>query len=298
MERLRVSDADPWLGALPGLPTPPPLPDSSGFVAPSVPSPPEALSAFLRALGRDLDGGRRVLGRAAWLLGIAAVCLPPHLLCRALGWSSPWNRWFMRWATRACGIRVKVVGQPQRRDVFFIANHLSWTDALILGGVTGTAFVAQHGIAIWPGLNVLCRLNDTIFVNRSERLRVDEQVAALRAQFAERSMLALFAEGTTSDGRRLLPFKASLLAMLVPPPRRACVQPVVIDCDEAGRDLAWIGLETGAQNAWRLLARRGTWRVRLHFLAPFDPADLPDRKALAARARGAILERLSETLRG
>lgn len=298
MERLRVSDADPWLGALPGLPAPPPLPDSSGFVAPSVPSPAEALAAFLRALGRDLDGGRRVLGRAAWLLGIAAVCLPPHLLCRALGGSSPWNRWFMRWATRACGIRVEVVGQPLRRDVFFIANHLSWTDALILGGVTGTAFVAQHGIAIWPGLNVLCRLNDTIFVNRSERLRVDEQVAALRAQFAERSTLALFAEGTTSDGRRLLPFKASLLAMLVPPPRRACVQPVVIDCDEAGRDLAWIGLETGAQNAWRLFARRGTWRVRVHFLEPFDPAEMPDRKALAARARGAILERLSATLRG
>jgi 1-acyl-sn-glycerol-3-phosphate acyltransferase len=298
MERLRVSDADPWLGALPGLPAPPPLPDSSGFVAPSVPSPAEALAAFLRALGRDLDGGTRVLGRAAWLLGIAAICLPPHLLCRALGGSSPWNRWFMRWATRACGIRVEVVGQPLRRDVFFIANHLSWTDALILGGVTGTAFVAQHGIAIWPGLNVLCRLNDTIFVNRSERLRVDQQVAALRAQFAERSTLALFAEGTTSDGRRQLPFKASLLAMLVPPPRRACVQPVVIDCDEAGRDLAWIGLETGAQNAWRLLARRGTWRVRVHFLEPFDPAEMPDRKALAARARGAILERLSATLRG
>ena len=294
----RGPDADPWLGALPGLPTPPPWPDSSGFVAPSVPSPAEALAAFLRALGRDLDGGRRVLGRAAWLLGIAAVCLPPHMLCRALGWSSPWNRWFMRWATRACGIRVEVLGRPLRRDVFFIANHLSWTDALILGGVTGTAFVAQHGIAIWPGLNFLCRMNDTIFVNRAERLRVDEQVAALRAQFAERSTLALFAEGTTSDGRRLLPFKASLLAMLVPPPRQACVQPVVIDCDQVGRDLAWIGMETGAQNAWRLLARRGTWHVRLHFLAPFDPVDFTDRKALAARARGAILERLSATLRG
>jgi 1-acyl-sn-glycerol-3-phosphate acyltransferase len=88
-----------------------------------------------------------------------------------------------------------------------------------------------------------------------------------------------------------------LFAMLVPP-RRACVQPVVIDCDEAGRDLAWIGMETGAQNAWRLLARRGTRYVRLHFLAPFDPVDFTDRKALAARARGAILERLSATLRG
>jgi 1-acyl-sn-glycerol-3-phosphate acyltransferase len=57
-------------------------------------------------------------------------------------------------------------------------------------------------------------------------------------------------------------------------------------------------METGAQNAWRLLARRGTRYVRLHFLAPFDPVDFTDRKALAARARGAILERLSATLRG
>lgn len=290
---------DPETGTWPSsLPAVPPLPDSAGFVAPSVPSPIEALSAFLRALGRDVDGGRRVLARAAWLLGIAVLCLPPHMLCRTLGWPSAWNRRFMRWATRACGIRVETVGKPLQREVFYIANHLSWTDALILGGVTGTAFVAQHGIALWPGLNFLCRMNDTIFVNRTERLRVDEQVATLRAQFAVRSTLALFAEGTTSDGRRLLPFKASLLAMLVPPPRRASVQPVVVDCDEAGRELAWIGMETGAQNAWRLLARRGTWRVRVHFLEPFDPAQMPDRKALAAHARNAILARLSATLHG
>ncbi len=291
----QLPSSDAWPG---DLPAPPPLPDASGFVAPPVPSPLEAFAAFSRALERDIEGGRRVLVRVAWLLGIAAICLPPHLLCRASGRQSAWNRRFMRWATRACGIRVEVVGRPLRREVFYIANHLSWTDALILGGVTGTSFVAQNGIAVWPVLNFLCRMNDTIFVDRSQRLRVDEQVAEMRAQFASTSTLALFAEGTTSDGRRLLPFKASLLAMLVPPPRRASVQPVVIDCDEAGRELAWIGMETGAQNAWRLLARKGSWRVRVHFLEPFDPAEMPDRKALAARARSAIFARLSATLRG
>jgi 1-acyl-sn-glycerol-3-phosphate acyltransferase len=56
-------------------------------------------------------------------------------------------------------------------------------------------------------------------------------------------------------------------------------------------------METGAQNAWRLLARKGTWQVRVHFLEPFDPAEMPDRKALAVRARSAILARLSATLR-
>jgi 1-acyl-sn-glycerol-3-phosphate acyltransferase len=277
---------------------PPPLPDASGFVAPPVPGPFTAIAAFLRAVAADPAGGARVTLRALWLAAIAALCLPLHLLWRAASRESPWAQRFLGWAARACGIRVRVIGQPVGRDVFFIANHLSWTDALILGGCTGAAFVAQHGIAIWPGLAFLCRLNDTIFVNRSDRMGVPAQIAAIRATFAGRSRVAMFPEATTSDGRRLLPFKATLFAMLIPPPPGACVQPVVIDCDEAGRDLAWVGMETGAANAWRLLARRGTWEVRVHFLPPFSPADTPDRRALSARARGAIATKLSETLGG
>ena len=296
MAQDREPDHESWTGEFPLLPDAPPLPDSSGFVAPPVPTSAQAIANFLRAFGEDIDGGRRVVLRGLWMGLIGAVCVPPHMLCRAFGWPSPWGRWFMQWATRACGIRLAVIGKPLRRDVFFISNHLSWTDALILGGITGTAFVAQHGIAAWPTLNFLCRLNDTIFVNRTERMRVAEQIDRLRTQFASRPTLTLFAEGTTSDGRRLLPFKASLFEMLLPPPPHAVIQPVVIDCDEAGRDLAWVGMETGGQNAWRLLARAGTWNVRVHFLAPFRPADHADRKSLAARARFAILERLATTL--
>jgi hypothetical protein len=47
-------------------------------------------------------------------------------------------------------------------------------------------------------------------------------------------------------------------------------------------------METCAANVWRLLARRGTWEARVHFLAPFSPVDVPDRKALSARAREVI----------
>ena len=286
---------------------PPPLPDASGFVAPPVPGPGAALARLARALAADPAGGARVVGRGLWLLAIAALCVPLHLACRWLGIPSPWARRFLAWAARACGIRVRRIGQPLGRHVFYIANHLSWTDAMILGSQTGTAFVAQDGIALWPGLNFLCRLNDTIFINRADKMGVGRQIAAMRAQFATRPRLALFPEGSCGDGRRLLPFKAPLFAMLVPPkpeavsqqlPPGATIQPVVIDCDEAGRDLAWVGMETGAANAWRLLARPGTWEVRVHFLLPFSPADTPDRKALSARARAAIAAKLSETLGG
>jgi len=277
---------------------PPPLPDASGFVAPPVPGIGAALAALARAVARDPAGGARVVTRVAWLAGIATICVPMQLATRAMGRPSPWARRFLGWSARACGIRVRSIGQPVGRDVFYIANHLSWTDALILGGQTGTVFVAQHGIAIWPGLAFLCRLNDTIFVNRSDRMGVPAQIAAMREQFARHSRIAMFPEATCSDGRRLLPFKAPLFAMLIPPPPGATVQPVVIDADEAGRNLAWVGMETGAANAWRLLSRPGTWAVRVHFLEPFSPADTPDRKALSARARAAIAAKLSETLSG
>jgi 1-acyl-sn-glycerol-3-phosphate acyltransferase len=277
---------------------PPPLPDSSAFVAPRVPGLIAALAGGARAVAADAGGGRRVAARCIWLLAITAICVPLHLACRRLGVASPWAHRFMAWSARACGIKVRSIGQPVGRDVFFIANHLSWTDALILGGQTGTTFVAQDGIAIWPGLAFLCRINDTIFVNRADRMGVGRQIAAMRTQFAARSRLALFPEGSCGDGRRLLPFKAPLFAMLVPPPPGAAIQPVVIDPDEAGRNLAWVGMETGAANAWRLLARRGTWEARVHFLEPFSPAETPDRKALSARARAAIAAKLSETLGG
>ncbi len=277
---------------------PPPLPDASGFVAPPVPGVGAALATFARAVARDPAGGTRVIGRGLWLLAIAAICVPMHMARRGPDRDSPWAQRFLAWSARACGIRVRSIGQPISRDVFYIANHLSWTDAMILGGQTGAAFVAQDGIALWPGLNFLCRLNDTIFVNRADRMGVARQIAAMRDQFALRSRLAMFAEGSCGDGRRLLPFKAPLFAMLLPPPPGATLQPVVIDCDEAGRELAWVGMETGAANAWRLLSRPGTWEARVHFLQPFSPADTPDRKALSARARAAIAAKLSDTLGG
>ena len=277
---------------------PPPLPDASDFVAPPVPGVGGALARLARALAADPGGGRRVAARGLWLLAVAALCVPLHMACRRLGLPSPWARRFLGWSARACGIRVRSIGQPVARDVFYISNHLSWTDALILGGQTGTVFVAQDGIAIWPGLAFICRLNDTIFVNRSDRMGVPAQIAAMRTQFTRHSRIAMFPEATCSDGRRLLPFKAPLFAMLIPPPPGATLQPVVIDCDEAGRNLAWVGMETGAANAWRLLSRPGTWEARVHFLEPFSPADTPDRKALSARARAAIAAKVSETLGG
>ena len=234
----------------------------------------------------------RIAFRVAWIVGLFLLCVPLHYLWKLFGAASPWPRWFLGQVGRAAGMRVRVVGVPLTRDVLFLANHLSWLDILLVAGASGAAFVAKVEVAETPVIGWLARLNNTVFVARSERSGVRGQADALRAALASGQPVALFPEGTTDGGPEILPFRASLLASLFPPLPGVMVQPIALDFGTAAHDLAWIGEETGLANVRKVLARRGTTPVLVNFLAPVDPAS-GDRKALAAAARGEIVEALA-----
>jgi 1-acyl-sn-glycerol-3-phosphate acyltransferase len=102
--------------------------------------------------------------RIAALLGALALCLPLHLLWKAVGRASPWPPRFLGLAARAVGGRVRIAGKPLRRDVFFISNHVSWVDILALGGATGAAFISKDDVADWPVIGWLAQQNNTIFI--------------------------------------------------------------------------------------------------------------------------------------
>jgi lyso-ornithine lipid O-acyltransferase len=220
------------------------------------------------------------------------LCLIPHILWKLARRQSPWPPLFLGLAARAVGVKVLVSGTPLKKDVFFASNHVSWIDILALGGATGTAFIAHDGIAGWPVVGWLAAQNNTIFVARERRRRVGEQVDALRTALRDHQPVTLFPEGTTGDGRTLLPFKPALFAVMMPPPRDMGVQPVYIDYGDKAAEIAWFGDEGAGANAWRIMGRKGKLLLTLHFLAPFDPAKLPDRKAMAAEARKRIEDRL------
>src|SRR5690606_36824114 len=99
-----------------------------------------------------------------------------------------------------------------------------------------------------------------------------------------------------SDGQSLLPFKTSMLSVLEPPPPGVIVQPGLVDYGPVAEEIGWIGEESGLHNARRILTRKGSFRVRLHFLEPFSPEEFRGRKAIGARARAAIEAALLTTL--
>jgi lyso-ornithine lipid O-acyltransferase len=125
---------------------------------------------------------------------------------------------------------------------------------------------------------------------------VGEQIDRLREALADTWSVTIFPEGTTDDGRSLLPFKSSLLKILEPAPPGVVVQPLLLDYGVNGPEIGWLGSESGASNALRVLARPGSFRVGVHFLEAFSPTDFVGRKAIAAEARTRIVAALSSVL--
>ncbi|NCP12986.1 MAG: 1-acyl-sn-glycerol-3-phosphate acyltransferase [Sphingomonadales bacterium] len=237
-------------------------------------------------------GWVRLVCRALALLALIVVFVPLHYLYRVLSYGSPFPMLFLRYAARVCGARVEVIGTHLKRDVFFVANHISWVDILALAGASGTAFVAKAELAEAPMVGWLASLNRTVFVKRENRMGVAEQINALKEALVDNWSVTVFPEGTTTDGQSLLPFKTSMLSVLEPPPPGVLVQPVIVDYGAVAEWIGWIGEETGLNNAKRVLSRKGSFKVRLHYLEPFSPEDFRGRKAISMESRRRIEEAL------
>ena len=229
--------------------------------------------------------GLLVVLRVAAMLAWTALVVPIHILVRVAGW--PWliPPTYLCGLGWLAGLRFTAEGKP-RPHALLLANHLSWLDIMGLAAASRTAFVAHSGLTISPALKWLCDQNGTVFITRDRRNTVPEQVKQVREALGERR-LTIFPEGTTSDGREMLPFKSALLSALEGLPKGIPVQPVALVYDEP-EEVAWVGAEPGLRNAATILSRTRPIHLTVRFLSPLTGPALADRKAMAAGARAAI----------
>jgi 1-acyl-sn-glycerol-3-phosphate acyltransferase len=213
-------------------------------------------------------------------------CLIGYAVHRLFGRGTAWKSFFLKWIGWILGLSVRVTGTPVPRNVLLVSNHVSWLDILALGGTARARFVAKAEVGRWPIVGMLARIGETILVERESRKAARGQADQLGQALAEGRPVVLFPEGTTGDGRSLLPFRPALLSPVAPPPNGIAVQPVAIDYGADTDVIAWIGDEGAAANALRIIGRPGRIVAHLHFLPPLAPS--PDRKALAADAQAAI----------
>ncbi len=171
--------------------------------------------------------------RAAVLLPIfAAVTLPLMPLQQLFVWTWPWMArhfpmYYHRLVCRILGIRVKVIGTPPRTGPVLIAsNHVSWLDIVTLSTIAPLSFVAKKEVAKWPFFGSLARLQRTVFVDRDRRHATGNSRDEMRERLKQGDILVLFAEGTSSDGRTVLPFKSAFFGAADEP--GVVIQPVSV----------------------------------------------------------------------
>lgn len=117
---------------------------------------------------------------------------------------------YHRLVCRVLGIRVETYGRPPvEGPLLIVSNHVSWLDIVVLSAVAPVSFVAKKEVASWPFFGSLARLQRTVFVDRERRHATGNSRNDMQARLRAGDILVLFPEGTSSDGRRVLPFKSS-----------------------------------------------------------------------------------------
>lgn len=102
-------------------------------------------------------------------------------------------------------------GRPMRDRGAFVANHASWLDIFVLNAARDLYFVSKAEVAAWPGIGLLARATGTVFISRDRRQAL-EQTQLFRQRLLAGHHLLFFPEGTSTDSRRVLPFKPTLFA--------------------------------------------------------------------------------------
>jgi 1-acyl-sn-glycerol-3-phosphate acyltransferase len=192
-----------------------------------------------------------------------------------------------RWSRRLLallGVRVHLQGEaPVAGGYVLAANHVSWVDIFALLAHRPLTFVAKSEIRAWPVIGPLAAGVGTLFIERGRSRHARTTNARIAALIEAGGVIALFPEGTTTAGDRLLPFHAALFQPVIE--AGGLVQPVALRYTDASGEpsavAAYVDDMTLLGSIWRILRAR-TIDVQLQFLVPMATAGLARREVSLA----------------
>ena len=239
--------------------------------------------SYLRLLRRFVLAGSHVL--------IAAIIAPLFLRSCEDGNLTPFQQrliqWEMRFCLRLLGIRVHRSGQPSPTPQLIVSNHISWVDILVLGSTLSSCFLSKSEVRKWPIIGKITIRYGTIFITRgqdSERVR-----AEIARRLSKHINVALFPEGTTSDGTSVRPFFPRLMAAAIE--TGTPIQPVslrYLNDNQISRVMPFTRDRSLLGHAVGLMKQKHT-DAFIHFGEAITPAG-QDRNTLAKQAHAAVLE--------
>ncbi len=212
------------------------------------------------------------------------------------------TRFILKNCLRSLGAKVHLKGHiSSQKPIFFVSNHISYLDILVLGSVLDAAFVSKAAVAKWPLFGVYAKLQGAIFIDRSKASLLSQQ-QAIRERLKQGGNLILFAEGTTHTGIHILPFKSSLFQVLETEGLSAAVQPISIVYSHQrgitlGRSerhrLSWTGDLSLLPHVW-ILTEYLPLKVTVVCHEPIKSLALLGRKQIAFESHKAVRKGLQD----
>lgn len=191
---------------------------------------------------------------------------------------------------RVLGIGLDVRGEPPAGGpMLLVSNHISWLDILVLHAARYCRFVSKSEVRHWPLIGTLATGAGTLYIERASRRDALRVVHQMSASLEAGDVVAVFPEGTTSDGASVLPFHANLIQAAVSADAPAL--PVALQFVDAGsgaRSLSacYIDDDTLVGSLWRVLTGPAITAV-VRFGEPQRAAGR-ERRAWAADLREAV----------
>jgi len=139
---------------------------------------------------------------------LAALAFP---LCSAAQHDRIITAWSRR-LLRVLGVRLYADTAPTLPNgALLVCNHISWLDIYLIHAARRVHFVSKAEVRQWPVGGWLAHKTGTLFIERGRRADTKRINTEMRALMQSGAWVAVFPEGTTSDGRGLRRFMPSLL---------------------------------------------------------------------------------------
>ena len=224
----------------------------------------------------------------AWI-GFGALLLYPRLA--ADGRARLKQRW-SRTILDILGVHLDAEPTTAPPGCLVVANHVSWLDIFVINSLRPAAFIAKAEIRQWPFIGWLAERNDTVFLRRGSHGHARVVNAQIDTLLNSGIDVAIFPEGTTTDGTHLLGFHAALLQPAIETGR--AIVPCALSYHDASgartRAPSFAGETTLAQCIASILACR-TLTARVRPAAAIATEGLA-RRELSQVAHAAIATRL------
>jgi 1-acyl-sn-glycerol-3-phosphate acyltransferase len=197
-----------------------------------------------------------------------------------------WSRHMLR----ILGVSLQVQGQPPLRGpVLLVANHMSWLDILVMHAARHCRFVSKSDVKHWPLIGTLATGGGTLYIEREKRRDAMRVVHHMAERLQAGEIIAVFPEGTTGDGKALLPFHGNLIQAAIA--ANAPVQPVALRyVDAASGEPSdgplYVGDDTLVGSLWRTLAGR-PFRAQVRY-GQAEKSEARGRRAWAHDLRDAV----------